>query len=78
MITMAQICFIVMASSLFGWVVTLANIPSMIANGLYSMGANKYVILLLLNVIFLIMGMFLSINASLLIMTPVVVTLAKM
>ncbi len=78
MVTMAQICFIVMASSLFGWVVTLANIPSMVANGLYSMGANKYVILLLLNVIFLIMGMFLSINASLLIMTPVVVTLAQM
>lgn len=78
LVTMAQICFIVMASSLFGWVVTLANIPSMVANGLYTMGANKYVILLLINVIFLIMGMFLSINASLLIMTPVVVTLAGM
>lgn len=78
MVTMAQICFIVMASSLFGWVVTLANIPSMVANALYTMGANKYVILLLINIIFLIMGMFLSINASLLIMTPMVVTLAGM
>lgn len=78
MVTMAQICFIVMASSLFGWTVTLANIPSMVANALYTMGANKYVILLLINIIFLIMGMFLSINASLLIMTPVIVTLASM
>lgn len=78
LVTMAQICFIVMASSLFGWVVTLANIPSMIANTLYTMGASKVVILLLINIIFLIMGMFLSINASLLIMTPVVVTLATM
>lgn len=77
-ITIAQICFIVMASSLFGWVVTLANIPAMIANGLYTLGASKYVILLLINVIFLILGMFLSINASLLIMTPVLVTLSKM
>ncbi|MCD8123952.1 MAG: TRAP transporter large permease, partial [Lachnospiraceae bacterium] len=77
-VTMAQICVIVMASSLFGWTVTLANIPSMVANALYTMGANKYVILLLINIIFLIMGMFLSINASLLIMTPVIVTLASM
>ena len=77
-VSMAQICFIVMASGLFGWVVTLANIPSMIANALYTMGANKYVILLLINLIFLVMGMFLSINASLLIMTPVLVTLANM
>jgi len=78
LVTMAQICFIVMASSLFGWVVTLANVPSMVANTLYNMGANKIVILLLINIIFLIMGMFLSINASLLIMTPMVVTLASM
>lgn len=77
-VTMAQICFIVMASSLFGWVVTLANIPNMVATALYTMGANKYIILLLINLIFLVMGMFLSINASLLIMTPVLVTLAAM
>ena len=77
-VSMAQICFIVMASGLFGWTVTLANIPNMIANALYTMGASKYVILLLINLIFLVMGMFLSINASLLIMTPVLVTLAAM
>lgn len=77
-VSMAQICFIVMASGLFGWVITLANIPSMIANGLYTLGADKWVVLLLINLIFLVMGMFLSINASLLIMTPVLVTLASM
>lgn len=77
-VSMAQICFIVMASGLFGWVITLANIPSVIANALYTMGADKWVVLLLINLIFLVMGMFLSINASLLIMTPVLVTLASM
>lgn len=77
-VSMAQICFIVMASGLFGWVVTLANIPATVAGWLYGMGASKFVILLLINIIFLIMGCFLSINASLLIMTPVLVTLATM
>jgi len=78
MVTLSQISFIVIASALFGWVVTYAQLPNMMANFLYNLGAQKWFILLLMNVIMLIMGCFLSINATLMIITPMFVALAQM
>ena len=77
-VTMAQICFIVMASGLFGWTITLANLPNMVAEFLYTLGTQRWMILLLINVLLLFMGCFLSINASLMIAAPILVVLAQM
>ncbi len=76
--TMAQICFIVMASSLFGWAITMAQVPTVIGDFLFSLGTNKWVILLLINLMLLVMGCFLSINATILIVMPVLITLCGM
>ena len=76
--TTAKICFIVAASALFGWVVTIAQIPSMVSEFLFELGAQKWLILLLINVVLLFMGCFLSITSSILIITPMLVVLAQM
>ena len=76
--TTVQICFIVCASSLFGYVVTMARVPDIVADFMFNLGANKWVILLLINVCLLFLGCFLSITSAILIATPTLVVLANM
>ena len=73
-----QICFIVCASALFGYVVTMARVPDIVADFMFNLGANKWVILLLINVCLLFLGCFLSITSAILIATPTLVVLANM
>ena len=71
----AQITFIVAAAGLFGWVVTHAQVPTIITNALSALTDNKYVILILINVAMLVLGTFIDALALLIMMTPVVVPL---
>jgi tripartite ATP-independent transporter DctM subunit len=77
-ITTVQICFIVIASALFGWVITVANVPSLVGNFLLALGASKWLVLLLINLCLLFMGCFLSITSSILIATPTLAVLASL
>ena len=76
--TTVQICFIVCASALFGYVVTMARVPDIVADFMFNLGASKWVILLLINVCLLFLGCFLSITSAILIATPTLVVLANM
>lgn len=74
----AKICFIVAASALFGWVITMAQIPAMVSTFLVNLGAQKWMVLLLINIVLLFLGCFLSITSAILITTPMLVVLAGM
>ena len=76
--TTVQICFIVCASALFGYVVTMARVPDIVADFMFNLGASKWVILLLINICLLFLGCFLSITSAILIATPTLVVLANM
>ncbi|NEU32399.1 TRAP transporter large permease [bacterium LRH843] len=61
----------VMASaSLLSWALTIQQIPQSVSAGLLSLSENKYVLLLLINVILIILGMFLDAISVVIIMTP--------
>lgn len=47
------IIFLIGVSSIMSWVMAFTNIPTMVSNGLLSISSNKYVILLMINIIFL-------------------------
>jgi tripartite ATP-independent transporter DctM subunit len=74
--TTIQICFIVIASALFGWVITMARVPDLVAGYLFNLGASKWVILALINLCLLFLGCFLSITSAILIATPTLMGLA--
>jgi tripartite ATP-independent transporter DctM subunit len=74
--TTIKICFIVTGSAIFGWVVTLAQIPNLAADFLVTAGASKWLVLIIINVGLLFLGCFLSITASILIATPTLVVIA--
>jgi len=75
--TTIQICFIVIASALFGWVITIAKVPDVVAGFLFNLGASKWIILALINVCLLFLGCFLSITSAILIATPTLIGLAS-
>ena len=47
------IIFLIGVSSIMSWVMAFTNIPTMVSNGLLSISSNKYVILLMINIILL-------------------------
>lgn len=69
--TSGIILFLISASSAMSWVMAYSGIPSAIAEGLLSISDNKYVLLLLINIILLVIGMFLDITPAILIFTPI-------
>jgi tripartite ATP-independent transporter DctM subunit len=69
--TTAGVLLVVAAASLFGWVLTTTRLTEAAADALLSLTANKYVILLLINVLLLVVGCFLETIASISILVPV-------
>ncbi len=74
--TSGIILFLISASSAMSFVMAYAGIPEAISNGLLSLTENKYIILLLMNVILLVVGMFMDITPAILIFTPIFLPIA--
>ena len=62
--TTAGVLLIVGAASLFGWVLTTTRLTEYAAEALLSLTNNRYVILLLINILLLVVGCFLEPIAS--------------
>jgi tripartite ATP-independent transporter DctM subunit len=59
----------------FGWISTLSGIPNKLSAFIFTLSDNKYLLLLLLNIFFLIVGMFLDAGPAILILGPIVAPL---
>lgn len=75
--TSAQVLFFMASASAFLWVLTIEKVPSIIVNNLLSLSDNKYIIIFLLVVALLIIGMFMAIDAALILLIPVLLALAE-
>ncbi len=71
-ITTGVVVFTVAAASGFGWILTAENIPAEIASFVIGLSDSKWVIMLLLNGLFLVMGTFLDPSAIIIILVPIV------
>lgn len=65
------ITFMIGLSSIMSWGMSFTGIPDLIGNGILSMTNNKYVILVLMNIIMLIVGTFMDPTPAILIFTPI-------
>lgn len=65
------ITFMIGLSSIMSWVMAFTGLPDLIANGMLSITENRYVILILLNIILLIVGTFMDPTPAVLIFTPI-------
>lgn len=56
----------------FAWVLTILEVPQTVAQAIFAISQDKLVILLMLNLLFLFIGMFMEAKAALLILLPVI------
>lgn len=69
--TTGTILIIVGVGTILGRVLTLEGVPTMIANGILGVSTNRWVILLLVNVLLLICGCLLETTSAILILSPI-------
>ena len=71
------VSIIVGAAYASAFVVATENVPDMIAAGLLGLTENKYVLLLLINALFLVLGMFIDTSTIIVVFVPMVLPLVK-
>jgi tripartite ATP-independent transporter DctM subunit len=72
----AIVIFMIGVSSIMSWVMSFTHIPAIISNGLINLTDNKFIILLLMNIILLIVGTFMDPTPAVLIFTPIFLPIA--
>ena len=73
----SSVVLIMVSASTFGYYMSMINLPKIVAASITTLTTNKYVFLMLVNVVLLFMGMFLEGGAALMIATPLLLPVAK-
>lgn len=74
----APVLVIIGISTGFGRILTIAQVPTAIANAILGITDSKILILLLINILLLIVGTFMETNAAIIILTPILLPIVKM
>jgi C4-dicarboxylate transporter DctM subunit len=72
----ASIMIIIATATLFGWIMTAQNIPVMVSKAIISLTDSKIIFLLLVNIIYLIAGMFMETSTIILLLVPLFLPVA--
>lgn len=73
----SSVVLIMVSASVFGQYMTWINLPKIVTTAVLNLTSNKYIFLMLCNVILLLMGMFLEGGAALMIITPLLLPVAR-
>jgi C4-dicarboxylate transporter, DctM subunit len=72
----AMIMFVIASANLLAWLMAAGQIPAVAANAILHLSSNKYVFLLLVNILFLIIGSLLDTPAAIVIIVPILKPIA--
>jgi C4-dicarboxylate transporter DctM subunit len=75
-VTLAGVMILVAGASVFGWVLTVYEVPQLLANSLLGENASQLLFWVMVNFLFLIAGMFMDGTAAVTILAPLVYPLA--
>jgi C4-dicarboxylate transporter DctM subunit len=67
----ATIMLVAGAATIFGWFMTNQNIPQTLTEQILTFSSNGFIVLLLLNIIFLVTGLFMNQGPAILILAPI-------
>ncbi|MBU60644.1 MAG: C4-dicarboxylate ABC transporter permease [Alcanivorax sp.] len=73
----AQVMIIISAAAAFSWYLTSSGITESIAGGLLALSDNPWTLLLMINLVVLVAGMFLDPNSIVIILVPLIVNVAR-
>ena len=75
--TLAIVMILIGFAASFGYIMTLMQIPTMITGMFTSVSDNKYVVLLMINILLLVLGTLMDMAPLILIMTPILLPIVK-
>ena len=75
--TTASVLFIVTAASIFAWLLTVSQAAQLLSDAILGFTQNKWVFLLLANVLMLFVGCFLEPTAAITILVPILLPIAR-
>lgn len=70
------IMLVLAAAQLYSWALTSGRVPQTVTDAITGLTDNKWVLLLLLNLLLLVIGMFIEANAALIIIVPILLPVA--
>lgn len=69
----ATVILVIVAANVFGYYMTWENIPKYITSALLGITSNKWVMLMMVNILLLVLGMFIEGGAALIIVAPLLI-----
>lgn len=75
--TLAIVLILIATSSVYSWCLTYLKVPMIIANAILSVTTNKFLILLMMNIIMLIFGTMMDMSCNILLLTPILLPIAQ-
>ena len=76
-VSTASIMFIVSAASVFAWIIATSGIATAFTNFILNVSTNKYLILLMMNIVLLIAGCFIDSISAMYILLPIMIPIIK-
>jgi TRAP-type transport system large permease protein len=73
----SAILLVIGTAAVFGWVATLSGLPNQLASSLFAVTQDPYLLLLLVNLLLLVVGMFLDAGPAILILGPILAPLMQ-
>jgi len=74
--TLAIVMALIATSNAFGWMLAYLKVPALATKALLSISSNKYVVLLVINIILLLLGCIMDMAPLILITTPILLPVA--
>jgi tripartite ATP-independent transporter DctM subunit len=68
----AGILLIVAVAALFGWILSVEAVPQKLTQAMLAVSSNPYVLLLIVNLLLLVVGMFLDSTTAILVIAPII------
>ncbi|MDI1344947.1 MAG: TRAP transporter large permease [Pseudolabrys sp.] len=75
-LTNAVVMMLIATCSVFSWILTYENLPTMLAENFFNLIQSKWAFLLILNVFLLVVGMFIDMTPALIMLVPMLIPLA--
>ena len=75
-LTNAVVMMLIATCSVFTWILTYENLPTMLAENFFNLIHSKWAFLLILNVFLLVVGMFIDMTPALIMLVPMLMPLA--
>ncbi|MCW5694038.1 MAG: TRAP transporter large permease [Pseudolabrys sp.] len=75
-LTNAVVMLLIATCSVFSWILTYENLPTLLADNFFNLLQSKWAFLLVLNVFLLVVGMFIDMTPALIMLVPMLMPLA--